>query len=152
MPGKPHSRLSALTVLFFPSDGTAQMLWVKNGVSPLPFAQTVLTLLRLLIITVAGSISCPCCSFFNCRISSWALYSPNLFSYETTRSRNHDNWGQNWPSFSWTTRWSLALSYWMESSPVNWVFQGLTELCTNTAWRMGCTVLPPTPLPGQSHQ
>lgn len=106
---------------------------VKNGVSPLPFAQRVHVLLRLLLITVAGSISCPCHSFFNCRISPWALYSPRLFSYETTRSRNHDNWGQNWRSFCWTTRWSLALSYWMESSPGELSFSG--------SGKRGCTAL-----------
>lgn len=71
---------------------------------------------------------------FNCGISSWALYSSLLFSYKTTRSRNHSNWSQNCPSFCWITRWSLALSYWMESSPAELSFSE-SDWTVHTGWK-----------------
>lgn len=87
----------------------------------------------------------PVLLYLGCEIRSWALYSSLLFNYKTTRSRNN-NWGQNSPGSYWKTRWSLALSYWRESPPVESSFSHLTVLCIQ-AERRGCTVLPPVPLP-----
>lgn len=153
MPGKPHSRLSALTVLFPDSDVSASAstghcsdtLCGKWSLSLIicsdcmPFIQTSPH-------QYSHVCNMAMMFYFSCEISSWALYSSLLFSYKTTRSRNQNNWGQSCPCSYWKTRWSLALSYRMKSPPAESSFWCLTELCIQ-AERSGCTVLPPVPLP-----
>lgn len=147
MPGKPHSRLSALTVLFPTSDVSASTstghcsdsLSEKWCLFPIIcpdsmcFTQT--SPHHCSHVYMSASIM-PTLLFFNCGIGSWALYSPLLFNYETIRSRNHDNWDQNCPSFHWITRQSVALSRWMGSPPNDMRFSE-SDCAVHTGWKDG---------------
>lgn len=84
----------------------------------------------------------PVLLYLSCEISSWALYSSLLFNYKTTRSRNHNNCGQNSPGSSRKIRWP----YWIKSPSAELSFSRLTDLCIQSE-RRGCTVLPPVPWP-----
>lgn len=89
----------------------------------------------------------PTLFFFHCGISSWVLYSPLLFSYNTTRSRSRDNCGQNCPGCHWITSGLLLCLTGRKALPENCIFQNLSELHSR-AERRGYTTLPPATLPG----
>lgn len=152
MPGKPHSRLSALTVLFPTSDVPAS---ASTGHCSDALSENWCLFPTIcpdsMCFTQTSPHRCSCVYmsmsamsmlfFFNCGISSWALYSPLLFSYKTTRSRNHSNWVQDSLRFCWTTRQSLALSYWMESSPRELRFLEF-DWAVHTGWKEGMHCAP----------
>lgn len=106
-----------------------------------------LCVLRLLPISVAVPVSCPCCSFFNCGISSqlcilhFCLVTTQSEAEVTTTEAKTVQVVAGSPG-------GLLLSpSGRKALPLSRVFQSLTELRTQ-AERRGCTTLPPATSPG----